>query len=180
MAAELKEYVINMKSLDQDIQDPVIIGDGEINGTTLSIIFTQEAAAQITPNTKVYLKWKHQQLDVIGYNVFDKISDEPPIWKIYYPQSLLYEGSVIATIELVDDIGIATSVPFHIHVLRDPYDSDRFSASDDYTEFQRAAMDLVNAKKDAEAAAHAATEAAAQAIDAANYVISQMLEIVEF
>ena len=76
MADELKTTVINMKSLSQNIPDPVIIGAGDANGRTLRIIFTQEAAAQMTENTKVYLSWYHQGIDVKGYNVFTHIIDD--------------------------------------------------------------------------------------------------------
>lgn len=55
MANELKATIINMKSLSQHIIDPVVVGAGDANGRTLRVIFTQEAAAQMTPETKVYL-----------------------------------------------------------------------------------------------------------------------------
>jgi hypothetical protein len=55
MANELKATVINMKSLSQNITDPVVVGAGDAAGRALRIIFTQEAAAQFTPETKVYL-----------------------------------------------------------------------------------------------------------------------------
>lgn len=76
MANELKATIINMKSLSQNIVDPVVVGAGDANGRTLRVIFTQEAAAQMTPETKVYLSWHHQEVDVKGYNVFTKIEDE--------------------------------------------------------------------------------------------------------
>ena len=82
MAVNLKSSVINMKTLSQDIADPVVVGGGDVNGRTLKIIFTQEAAARLTPKTKVYLSWYHQQADVKGYNVFTKLEqeneDDPP------------------------------------------------------------------------------------------------------
>ena len=145
MAAELKRNVINMKSLDQDIKDPVIVGGGDAEGLTLAIIFTQEAAAQITPATKVYLKWRHQQTDIIGYNVFTQELEEPPTWSIHYPKSMLSEGDVTACIELVDDVSIATSVTFNIHVLSDPYITEKFTNSDDFTVFQNAVIDMNSA-----------------------------------
>ena len=55
MANELKATVINMKTLSQDLTDPVGVGAGEGAGRALRVIFTQEAAAQFTENTKVYL-----------------------------------------------------------------------------------------------------------------------------
>lgn len=147
MADELKTTVINMKSLSQNIPDPVVIGAGDANGRTLRIIFTQEAAAQMTENTKVYLSWYHQGIDVKGYNVFTHITDDedenfPPTWEIKYPKSMLYEGDVLACIQLVDNISIATSTNFMIHVLFDPNDGSRYTATDDFSEFQRAVVTM--------------------------------------
>ena len=64
MADELKVFTVNLKSLDQDIQDPIVAGAGDANGRTFRIIFDQEAEAQITPATKVYLIWYHKQKQV--------------------------------------------------------------------------------------------------------------------
>ena len=66
MPQELKAFTVNMKSMDQDIDDPIIAGAGDANGRTFRIIFTQEAAAQFTEYTKVYLSWHHKQADVSG------------------------------------------------------------------------------------------------------------------
>ena len=44
-----------MKNLSQNITDPVVVGAGDAAGRALRIIFTQKAAAQFTPDTKVYL-----------------------------------------------------------------------------------------------------------------------------
>lgn len=72
MANELKGTVINMKSLSQDISDPIIVGGGNSDGRYLTIIFTQEAAAQFSDLTQVYLSWRHVQKNIKGYNVFTK------------------------------------------------------------------------------------------------------------
>ena len=55
MSIELKATVVNMKTLTQEIEDPIVNGAADVKGRTLRIIFTQEAAAQITPKTKIYL-----------------------------------------------------------------------------------------------------------------------------
>ena len=75
---ELKVFTVNMKSLDQNINDPVITGAGDANGRTFRIIFTQEAAAQLAEGTKVYLSWYHKEKDIKGYNIFTKTNDNPP------------------------------------------------------------------------------------------------------
>lgn len=154
MANELKATVINMKSLSQNITDPVVVGAGDAAGRALRIIFTQEAAAQFTPETKVYLSWWHQEKNIKGYNVFTEITDEededfPPTWEIHYPKSMLYEGNVLACIQIVDGVSIATSVNFTIHVLIDPNDGSGFVASDDYSEFQRAVIQLASVETQA-------------------------------
>lgn len=142
MAQELKVFTVNMKSLDQDIDDPVVVGAGDVNGRTFRIIFTQEAAAQFTPDTKVYLKWFHQEKRISGYNVFKRVKVDPPVWEIHYPKNMLYEGTVLCCIEVVDDISIAPSANFHVHVLADPNDGSNFVLSDDYSVFQQAVLDL--------------------------------------
>ena len=76
MANELKATVINMKNLSQDIADPIIVGAGDAAGRALRVIFTQEAAAQFTPSTKVYLSWWHQEKNIKGYNVFTEIVND--------------------------------------------------------------------------------------------------------
>ena len=142
MANELKATVVNMKHLSQNIDDPVVVGAADANGRTLRIIFTQEAAAQFTENTKVYLSWHHQEKDIKGYNIFTEITNEdeedfPPTWEIHYPQSMLHEGNVLACIQLVDEVSIATSTNFMIHVLSDPNDGSDYELSDDFSDFKK-------------------------------------------
>jgi len=55
---------------------------------------------------------------------------------------MLYEGNVLACIQLVDSVSIATSTNFMIHVLIDPNDGSRYTATDDFTEFQNAVISL--------------------------------------
>jgi len=146
MTVELKGTVINMKTLSQNINDPIIIGAGEANGRWLTVIFTQEAAAQFSDTTSVYLSWKHLEKNVKGYNVFEKVEQEdtdvltaeelPPVYQIYYPKQMLHEGTVIATIELVDDISVSASQTFSIHIMADPWDGTNWIEQDDLSEFK--------------------------------------------
>ena len=154
MTSELKATVINMKTLNQNIDDIIILNAADANGRYLQIIFTQEAASRFTPQTKVYLSWFHQQAKIKGYNVFTEIPREdtdeltaeelPPSWYIYYPQSMLYEGDVLACIELVDEVSIAASKNFIIHVIQDPNDGNTFVKTDDFSEFKQAVLAMNN------------------------------------
>ena len=146
MATELKATVINLKSLNQMIPDPVV-GAGDAGGRRLRVIFTQEAAAQFTPNTKVYLSWLHQERNVKGYNVFTDVTKKegrycPPTWEIAYPKAMLHEGNVLACIQIVDDVSIATSVNFMIRILVDPNGHQSFTDTDDYSDFQKVVIQI--------------------------------------
>lgn len=142
MSQELKTFTVNLKSLDQDISDPIIAGGADANGRTFRIIFDQEAEAQITDETKVYLSWFHRQTKVKGYNVFTQTSEDPIIWEIKWPQAMLKEGDALCCIELVDSVSIAQSTNFLVHILSDPNDGSQFVVSDDFTLFQNAVIRL--------------------------------------
>lgn len=143
MAQQLRATTINLKSFDQDIPDPIVAGGGDADGRTFRVLFDQEAAAQLTSRSKLYLSWSHQQDGVRGYNVFDKVQDEDSqIWKITWPQKMLREGDVLCCIELVDDVSIVQSQNFTVHVLSDPNDGSEFVLSDDYSVFQQAVVDM--------------------------------------
>lgn len=142
MAQELRTFTVNLKSLDQDISDPIVASAGDANGRTFRVIFDEEAAAQFTDSTKVYLSWAHKQAKIKGYNVFTKVQDDPITWEIKWPQSMLKKGDVLACIEIVDDISIAASTNFIVHVLEDPNDGSQFVVSDDYSAFQNAVIEL--------------------------------------
>lgn len=142
MNEQLRATIINMKSLSQDIDDPIVAGGGEVNGMALRVIFSQEAKAHFSPETKVYLKWHHLGNDVRGYNVFKKVEEEPLTYEIYYPQELVREGDVLARIELVDRLSIAPSTSFRIHVLADPDSGTHFLASETYSAFQQATLNM--------------------------------------
>ena len=142
MPLELKAFTVNMKSMDQDIDDPIIAGAGDANGRTFRVIFTQEAAAQFTEYSKVYLSWKHKQAKIEGLNIFTHVKNDPMIWEIHWPQSMLHEGDVLCCIKLVDDISIVQSTNFIVHVLSDPTSGENFVTSDDYSIFQTAIINM--------------------------------------
>lgn len=144
MPQELKALTINLKSLDQDIPDPITVGGANANGRSFRIIFSQEAAAQLSDDTVVYLKWKHLQKNVQGYEAFVKVSDDPVCWEIKWSTQMMRcgTGEVICDIELVDDISISPTQTFLVHILEDPHDGSNFVVSDEFTIFQQAVIHL--------------------------------------
>ncbi len=151
MAQELRAFTVNMKSFDQDIPDPIVAGGADADGRTFRLVFSQEAEAQLTDGSKVYLSWYHQQLKIKGYNIFDlKCETDPVVWEIKWPQKMLREGDVLCCVELVDDVSIVQSQNFIVHVISDPNDGSKYVVSDDFSVFQQAVLDLNSATKKAE------------------------------
>lgn len=141
MRSELNTYTLNIKSLNQDIEDCIIAGSGDTHGWTLRVIFTQEASKQFAENTKVYLNWHHLGEDLYGYNVFTQVCKN--IWEISWPAAMIaHAGNVLARIELVDNISISPSSNFIIKVLSNPNNDSRFDDKDDYAIFSQAALEL--------------------------------------
>lgn len=145
---ELKRFTINLKSLNQDIPDTIVVGAGDADGRTLSVILTQEAAARMTPFTNLYLSWKHLRTTIEGLNVFTKINDNPQTWEIHYPQSMLREGNVLACLKMIDEISISTSTNFNIKVLSDPNAVEDFDDNENYNIFKQAALELNNTNQE--------------------------------
>ena len=152
MAQELRTFTVNMKSFDQDIPDPIVAGGADADGRTFRLIFSQEAEAQLTDGSKIYLSWYHQQLKIKGYNIFDlKSKTDPIVWEIKWPQKMLREGDVLCCVELVDDVSIVQSQNFIVHVISDPNDGSEYIESDDFSVFQQAVLNLNSAIEKAEA-----------------------------
>lgn len=138
---QVKDVAIKIKSLQQKIR-PINIGAGATR-PYIYVIFDKEAAAQFTPKTIVYLSWKHTDgKEVKGYNAFIQVSEKPNVWKIMVPPTMLHEGTVLARIELVDNVSIAVSTTFEINILYNPNENESFTASDDYGVFQEAIIQL--------------------------------------
>lgn len=143
MRDELRTYTLNLKSLNQHIDTPIIAGSGDVNGHTFRIIFTQEAAKQFSDSMQVYLNWHHLETNVYGYNVFTQTKSKPMVWELHWPAAMLaHKGDVLARIELRDSISIAPSSNFTIKVLTNPNDDSRFADKDDYSIFTQACLDL--------------------------------------
>lgn len=141
---ELRRFTINLKSLNQDIEDSIVVGAGDANGRTLAVILTQEAAARFTPSTRLYLSWQHNDTKIQGLNVFTKVSDKPQTWEIKYPQEMLDEGTVLACLKIIDEISIDCSTNFLITVLSDPNSIQDLDENNNYTIFKQAALELNN------------------------------------
>lgn len=55
---------------------------------------------------------------------------------------MLHEGNALANIQLVDDVSIATSTNFTIHILYDPNNGSTYTDSDDYSDFKKMVISI--------------------------------------
>jgi hypothetical protein len=132
--------VVEIKTLNQDMPDSLVACAGETNGRNVRVIVSQEAAARMTPLTKLYLKWAHRDTGVEGYNVFTKVNDN--VYDIVLSKDMLVAGTVLCRIEFVDEVSISATKDFTIDVEVNPHDGEKFVPLDDFTEFQQACVDL--------------------------------------
>lgn len=134
---ELKTYTINLKSFDQDIPDFIVGSAGDAYGRTLRVIMTQEALAQLTPYTELYLTWRHQESEICGLNLFKQNKDNPHIFEIKFNPEMCQQGTIVAALKLVDDISITQSQNFTIGMSADPNPGEDFDLTDEYSAFQQ-------------------------------------------
>lgn len=139
---KLKKYIVNIKSLDQDLPD-MVVGSGDVNGRIIEVLFTQEAAAQFSDSMKVYLKWHHREKDIRGYVVFQEKRRDA--WTLVLPNEMLHAGHVDACIELVDNISISGTTNFMIRITEDINTGLDFLETDTYQCFKKATIDMNSA-----------------------------------
>ena len=122
MANELKTTVINMKTLSQDISDPITVGAGEAAGRALRIIFTQEAAALFTPNTKVYLSWYHQEDVLACIQIVDNVSIST---SVNFTIHVLADPNDGSEFEKTDDFSEFQEAIINLTALKDQIETQR-------------------------------------------------------
>ena len=63
MTQELKAFTVNMKSLDQDIPDPVVAGAGDANGRTFRILHPKIGKTVLKYLKIIYSNFPHQKIN---------------------------------------------------------------------------------------------------------------------
>lgn len=164
MSAELKAFTINLKTLSQTIESPIVVSGEDAGGFVLRVVLTQQAADRIASNTTLYLKWTNLAANNRGYDTFKRVRGErlSPIgetWEMTLPSSMLREGDVRCCIEFVDNISVSATKPFLIHITGTVCPTDDFEFSDDFSAFKSA---LVELEKTTEAAREQTNKLSAQ------------------
>ena len=141
---------------DQFVPGTLIANAADAKGRGIDLYITDNGEAVAMANMKVYLLWRHSNGNQ-GQTQFTVVNASQGHYKVYYPAGMMYEGIVTARISIY--IGTTTPITgsrdFRINVERNPIDEGEAMASDDFSAFIQATIDL-NELNDSITAAEAA------------------------
>lgn len=142
---------------DQFVPDTLIANAADANGRGINLFVTKDGQPLTMTNMKVYLAWRHDQKGTQGLTQFTTVNASGGNYKVYYPAGMMYEGTVTARISIY--VGSTTPITgsrdFRINVERNPINEGDAMASDDFSVFAQATIDL-NELNDAVTKAEAA------------------------
>ena len=128
---------------DQFVPGTLIANAADANGRGIDLYITDNGEAVSMTNMKVYLLWRHS-LGNQGQTQFTAVNAGTGHYKVYYPAGMMVEGVVIARISIY--IGSTTPITgsrdFRINVERNPINEGDAMASDDFSAFIQATIDL--------------------------------------
>lgn len=128
---------------DQFVPGTLIANAADAKGRGIDLYITDNGEAVSMTNMKVYLLWRHS-LGNQGQTQFTAVNAGTGHYKVYYPAGMMVEGIVIARISIY--IGSTTPITgsrdFRINVERNPINEGDAMASDDFSAFIQATIDL--------------------------------------
>ena len=154
---------------DQFVPGTLIANAADANGRGIDLYITDNGEAVTMTNMKVYLLWRHSNGNQ-GQTQFTAVNAATGPYKVYYPAGMMYEGLVTARISIY--IGTTTPITgsrdFRINVERNPIDEGEAMASDDFSAFTQATIDLNSLLATATAAENARVSAESARVTAEN------------
>ena len=128
---------------DQFVPGTLIANAADAKGRGIDLYITDNGEAVAMTNMKVYLLWRHSNGNQ-GQTQFTAVNASQGHYKVYYHAGMMYEGIVTARISIY--IGTTTPITgsrdFRINVERNPIDEGEAMASDDFSAFVQATIDL--------------------------------------
>ena len=154
---------------DQFVPGTLIANAADAKGRGIDLYITDNGEAVAMANMKVYLLWRHSNGNQ-GQTQFTAVNASQGHYKVYYPAGMMYEGIVTARISIY--IGTTTPITgsrdFRINVERNPIDEGEAMASDDFSAFVQATIDLNELLETASSAEAASTRQSNEATRIAN------------
>lgn len=163
---------------DQMVRRNLIANAADASGRGIDLTITDHGEAVSLEGMSVYLVWSHSA-GVCGETEFDVYDAACGKARLYYPQGMMAEGSVLARISIyVGESEITGSRNFSIEVEPCPVSDGQAMADDDFSVFVQATIDLhelsgqattvIQEATDAKDAANDAARSANDAADSAN------------
>lgn len=137
-------HTLTLDCSNQAIPGTIIANAADAYGRGIDLWVTHEGSAVSMSGMSVYLLWSHQSEGTQGQTEFTAVDASAGHWKVYYPAGMMRAGTVIARISVYigDKTPITGSRNFCIHVEGNPVDEDSAMASDDFSAFVQATIDL--------------------------------------
>ena len=148
-------HELTLDFADQFVPDTLIANAADAKGRGINLFVTKDGQPLSMSNMKVYLLWRHDQKGTQGQTQFTAVNTTNGNYKVYYPAGMMYEGTVTARISIYvgNTTPITGSRDFRINVERNPINEGDAMASDDFSAFIQATIDLNELKDDLIAAA---------------------------
>ena len=161
---------------NQAISGTFVANAADAYGRGIDLYVTDNGEPASMADMKVYLLWRHSNGNQ-GQTEFTAVNAASGHYKVYYPAGMMREGIVVARVSIYigETTPITGSRDFRINVERNPINEEDAMASDDFSAFVQATIDLntlndnITAAERARVTEFAALKSASEAAtDAAN------------
>ena len=135
--------VLRLDFANQNIPGTLIANAADAHGRGIDLYITDHGEPVSLTGMKVYLLWRHSNGNQ-GQTEFTAVNAATGHYKVYYPAGMMYGGIVVARISVYigETTPITGSRDFRINVERNPINEDDAMASDDFSCFVQATIDL--------------------------------------
>ena len=112
---------ITLNKANQQILDPQIAKVGDVNGRELVVQIVDEGVVKDQSGVTLKLNWQHANGNQ-GSKTFGALDAKQGIFSVYYPENMLFRGTVTANISINESGKITNSLNFQINVQGDVFD----------------------------------------------------------
>lgn len=124
------------------IPDNQFAKQGDYNGVELVVQLADNGVVKDQSGTQLLFKWGHNQRKNSGQKYFEALDLSQGVFKVTYPTQMLFEGTVTATIHIIQDGNIIPTRNFTLRVEKDPTNDNLVVAENDFSVLQEALLQV--------------------------------------
>lgn len=124
------------------IPDNQFAKQGDYNGVELVVQLADNGVVKDQSGTQLLFKWGHNQRKNSGQKYFEALDLSQGVFKVTYPTQMLFEGTVTATIHIIQDGDIIPTRNFTLRVEKDPTNDNLVVAENDFSVLQEALLQV--------------------------------------